>query len=61
MKDQDLRHILLFKDPNLINISIEDKRRIIQSIKGDIEFFETNNIMDYSLLLSVEDTNGSTF
>jgi hypothetical protein len=55
LKDQDLQNILKFKEPNLINISLEDKRKIIKSLKEDIGFFASQNIMDYSLLLSVED------
>lgn len=62
LKDQDFRYITKFKKSDLVNISLDDKHRIMTKIKHDSAFLESNGIMDYSLLLAVE-TNytGDTF
>lgn len=56
LKDQDLVYLLNSKTPNLIKISLESKRMIMRSIKRDAELLCDQGIMDYSLLLSIEDT-----
>lgn len=43
-----------FRKPDLVNISLMDKHRIMTKIKHDTNFLESSNIMDYSLLLAVE-------
>lgn len=60
MKDQDIKFLLNFKDFDLINVSLLDKRKIMFSIKSDIDFLASHNIMDYSLLLIVEDKQTHT-
>lgn len=37
-------------------MSLSQKRRILLAIKNDINFLSKNGIMDYSLLMTVEDT-----
>ena len=54
LKDRDMLHILKFRQSSLINITIEDKKIIMNAIKADIDFLSSNNIMDYSLLIAVE-------
>lgn len=54
MKDRDFRFFIQYRKADLVNISLEDKHRIITQIKNDIYFLESNNMMDYSLLLAIE-------
>lgn len=58
LKDEDFRYIIKFRKANLVNISSKDKRKIMARLRKDSSFLEQNNIMDYSLLLAVETTNG---
>lgn len=46
-----------FGNSDLVNIKLEDKHHIISMIKQDIAFLESNNLMDYSLLLAIEEIN----
>ena len=46
--------------PKLVNLTLEDKRKLMHSISADIEFLSKHNIIDYSLLLSIEDCKPST-
>lgn len=57
--DNDLRN-LKCHDPELINITLDDKRKIMMAIKSDVEFLTVNNLVDYSLLLTIEDTKNKT-
>ena len=54
LKDLDLEN-LLFMDHLKINIPPEDARQIIITLNRDIEFLSSLNLMDYSLLLAVEE------
>lgn len=54
LKDQDFRFLMKFSKSDLVNIKLEDKHSIISQIKHDILFLESNNLMDYSLLLAIE-------
>ena len=42
------------KQPYLVNLSLDQRRQLLRSIKKDVEFLAENRIMDYSILLSVE-------
>ena len=55
MKDEDLTKFTRKMKPNLINITLTDRRKIIQSARNDVDFLESQGIMDYSLLLAVEE------
>ena len=55
LKDQDLLYLLKQFDSQLLCINQCDRRKIIQAIKADTQFLASKNIMDYSLLLAVED------
>lgn len=57
MKDQDLDFILRFKNKDLINLSISDRRKILIILKNDIMFLKSKGLMDYSLLLAIEKVN----
>ena len=54
LKDLDFQLLVNNENQNLVNISILDRRRVILAIKNDIDFLESQGIMDYSLLLAVE-------
>ena len=54
-KDQDLLYLMQYRNQNMLNISLQDRRRMMNTIKDDIDYLESNNIMDYSLLVAVED------
>lgn len=56
LKDNDLDALLKFKEPDLLNLSLNEKRRIMIALKADLGFLLRNNLVDYSLLLLVEDT-----
>lgn len=58
LKDEDFRFITKFNSVRLINVTLSDKRLIIQTLKQDTLFFQEHNIMDYSLLLAVEFLGG---
>ena len=61
IKDQDLLYILNFKTPDLINLSIQDRRKMMQVIRADTELLRSFNIMDYSLLIAVEQLPSSSY
>ena len=54
LKDQDLDFILRFKNKDLINLSMTDRRKILIILKNDVTFLKSKGLMDYSLLLAVE-------
>ena len=54
LKDVDLEN-LVNKNLLSLNISPEDKGLILKTIKRDTEFFKAQGIMDYSILLGVEE------
>ena len=53
LKDIDLDN-LLNQDPLLVNMRLEDRRNLMRQLKKDVEFLKSKNLMDYSLLLAVE-------
>jgi len=53
LKDIDLEN-LLNQDPLLVNMRLEDRRNLMRQLKKDVEFLKSKNLMDYSLLLAVE-------
>ena len=55
LKDLDLLNLVKNHNPDLLKLKIKDSRRIMQTIKKDIHFLSSKNIMDYSLLISIED------
>ena len=59
LKDQDMTYIKNFRNKDIINISISDRRKIITIIRNDVNFLESQGLMDYSLLLAVEVIGGS--
>ena len=54
LKDVDLLNLV---NKNLLSVSIspEDARLITKTIVRDTEFFQSQGIMDYSILLGVEE------
>jgi len=54
LKDVDLEN-LIFMEHLKIDIPPEDAEQIIITLKRDIEFLSSFNLMDYSLLLAVEE------
>lgn len=54
LKDVDLEN-LVFMEHLKIDIPSEDAEQIIITLKRDIEFLSSYNLMDYSLLLAVEE------
>lgn len=61
LKDLDFRLLANKGNSNLVNISILDRRRVILAMKNDIDFLESQGIMDYSLLLAVEHVQTEKF
>lgn len=59
LKDRDLIYIQNFRQRDLINLSILDRRKIISTIKDDAMFLNAQGLMDYSLLIAVEKVNKS--
>lgn len=55
LKDNDLYFILNARHPNLINIHYRDYIKLMETLKRDTLFLQENNIMDYSLLIAIED------
>lgn len=55
LKDNDLVFIKNYKKSSIINISKVDKNRLMNAISADTMFLEKLGIMDYSLLISVEE------
>ena len=58
LKDRDLMYLQQFRQSDLINISMEDRRKIVYAIRHDVDFLEREGLMDYSLLLAVEQRSG---
>ena len=54
LKDKDFIYLQKFRFPELINISKECKRDLIEAIEADAKFLRSQGMMDYSLLLAVE-------
>jgi hypothetical protein len=54
LKDVDLEN-LIFMEHLKIDIPPEDAEQIVITLKRDIEFLSSFNLMDYSLLLAVEE------
>ena len=54
LKDFDLEN-LLFMEHLKINIPLDDDNQIITTLKRDIEFLSSLDLMDYSSLLAVEE------
>ena len=54
LKDVDLEN-LLFMEHLKIDIPSEDAHQIIITLKRDIEFLSSLSLMDYSLLLAIEE------
>jgi len=42
-------------DPAMLDFKPKDRLRILRSIRNDCEFLCENNLMDYSLLLAIEE------
>lgn len=57
LKDRDLTYIQDFRQRDIINLSIIDRRRIISTIKDDAMFLKSQGLMDYSLLIAIEKVN----
>ena len=55
----DLVYIQNFRQKDLINISLLDRRKIISAVKDDVAFLCSQNLMDYSLLVAVEQIQGN--
>lgn len=53
-KDQDLLKILR-QYPELLNLKLEDRMQLIRQLERDSKFLAMHNIMDYSLLLAIEE------
>ena len=53
LKDIDFENLTKVKKVK-IHIPDDDFRMILASVKRDVEFFQNNGLMDYSLLLGVE-------
>jgi len=53
LKDVNLIDIL--KNVNILKFTSEDKQKIISRIKQDVPLLASGNIMDYSLLLAIEE------
>ena len=47
-------YLIEFNNPELLNISLEDKIRVVNTIMKDSDFLCNQNIMDYSLLIAIE-------
>lgn len=56
LKDNDFLFVVKVRHPGLVNISFEDYNKVMKKLKKDSKFLMDNNIMDYSLLLAIEDT-----
>ena len=55
LKDLDLTAILN-KNPDLINVSITDRQKLVQALQRDSKFLMANGLMDYSMLVAIERT-----
>jgi hypothetical protein len=59
MKDVNLQKHLL-QNPNLINLDFDSRMSLIRQLKIDTKFFADRNIMDYSMLLVIEEKNNES-
>jgi hypothetical protein len=55
LKDSDFKFIMKVRHPNLVVVQCSDYFTLMENIKKDTQFLADNNIMDYSMLLSIED------
>jgi len=56
MKDLDFIHLnKSFKSHFGLKISNEDRTKLLDIIEHDVKFFADSNIMDYSMLIGVEE------
>ena len=54
MKDINFREITKDMKMPLVEMETEEAKRLNETIKADSEFLKKHNIMDYSLLLVIE-------
>lgn len=55
---KDLNLLKIKKKENIVRFSAEDRKQIMKIIKRDVSLLESCNIMDFSLLLAVEENYG---
>lgn len=53
LKDQDLRDLLHIQ-PDIINLKLDDRMKIVRTLANDSTFLMKHGLMDYSLLLAIE-------
>jgi Phosphatidylinositol-4-phosphate 5-Kinase len=41
-------------DGSFVEFSLRDRYRLISALKADVDFLQSQNLMDYSLLLAIE-------
>ena len=58
LKDVDLTHILQ-QDTNQINLNLVDKITLMRQLQRDVGFLEKLGLMDYSLLLVIEERSST--
>jgi len=56
LKDNDLRSMLSYF-PNLVNLKFDDRMKIVKRLQSDADFLERLKLMDYSLLLAIEESH----
>ena len=56
LKDNDLKELISVY-PNMINLSFADRMAVVQRLQSDADFLESQGIMDYSLLIAIEESN----
>ena len=54
MQEQQSRLRKSFKSSSIINLNLETKKKILSSIRSDVDFLKGLNLMDYSLLICIE-------
>ncbi len=54
MQEQQSRQRRSNKSQSIIDLNPETKRKILSSIRSDIDFLKGLNLMDYSLLICIE-------
>jgi len=55
LKDIDLVNYVRNHDSHLINLTLENRNVIIKQLERDTFFLESKGLMDYSLLLAIEE------
>lgn len=55
LKDNELRKIVM-SCPDIINLSLGTRMDMVRQLERDTKFLESQGLMDYSLLLVVEET-----